>query len=315
MDHREETYSSLKFATRAANIKNAPVVNTILDPKELLKENIKLKQEIMMLKKELNNSDNTNINDTNNVNITRDSTIRDENQLKLESLQREITFLKIQCEHVSSNNKYHLSDMDELNEEVKDLKIKLLREQKDKEYFKKKYDNLCLNAMDNVDDEKKLLMNSTLDLEKEFINKKKSIAELTTKLDELNVKKKDIYNFELETTKKQDIKKIFKFINDNNISDTPREYNENHKYTVEELMELCLILKDKNEELISKSKNKKYNIESIQMINPNETIDDINIEIIPNNNNNKNKSDIPPIIEEKTKKKGGFLRIFRICST
>ena len=46
VDHREETSSSLRFATRAACIKNAPIINKALDAKALYEENLKLKAEI-----------------------------------------------------------------------------------------------------------------------------------------------------------------------------------------------------------------------------------------------------------------------------
>eukprot|EP01083_Nonionella_stella_P028702 79080_1 len=135
-NHKEETYSSLRFATRAACIKNAPVINKALDAQALYEENQRLKCEIERL---------GNIHSENNNKWFE--TKLDE----LEAKEQDIVELKVNIDDLElqlsklDHHRGYVERLEEFEEEkmqltqtINELEIELMRERHSKKNYESK---------------------------------------------------------------------------------------------------------------------------------------------------------------------------------
>ena len=128
--HKEETLSSLRFATRAACIKNIPVINKALDAQALYDENIKLKAEIQRLQAIVSGDKNQWLEQKLNDLEEKEQEIIDLKQM-IEELQ-----LKLD-KTTGDGNTEKLSEIQDenvkLSQTINELEIQLMRERHSKD--------------------------------------------------------------------------------------------------------------------------------------------------------------------------------------
>jgi len=201
--HREETNSSLRFATRAACIKNAPVINKALDAQALYTENIRLKAEIERMQSL--------------ENVESKQWLRDKLR-ELEQREQEVTELKVRNEELQikmeqaaardGTAEEHIAKIESenvaMNEMLNQLEVELMREKHAKISIEDKLTDLQILHSEAAsqrlfDDESELL--ATEQMVSEYVK-----VELTNlpDVDETQINASQIVN-ELHDSSEEDV--------------------------------------------------------------------------------------------------------------
>jgi len=126
--HREETNSSLQFATRAACIKNAPIINKALDAKALYEENLRLKAEVARLTAMMDGGDR-------GEEIRRKLEAAEAKESEVAELKRMNEELTLKMERIDNMERLEAmqEEKERLRQNMNELEIELMRERHAKE--------------------------------------------------------------------------------------------------------------------------------------------------------------------------------------